>query len=480
MKEDLERAIAAVDEAPQGSQVGAFFDLDGTLVHGFTALAFLREELRELGVTTLYELARDVQRLRGEEDGDLKTIERAVELLAGRSLEELATLSQRVFVKRIAATLRPGVRELVRAHQHRGHTVVMATAATRFQAEPVARDLDIVHLLPTEVEVVDGVLTGRVEGLPRWGNQKAAAVEEFAAANGIDLQASFAYGNGGEDREFLETVGRPAAVCPDRKLMAHAKAVGMPVLWLDDPAQADLRSVVGSLVSMGTFNAGLLAAIAGKFISGGRWKAIGPTLAATADMTLRAAGIEVHVWGREHLEEARPAVFVINHQSNLDPVVVGTLVRHDFTGVGKRELANDPRTFAMAWLDVALIDRSDPATAQADINALVRRIQAGESVVIWPEGTRMPTQRLGRFKKGAFHLAMNAGVPIVPIVLRNTGELWPKGQMLVHHGIVDVCVLPPIPTVGWVPEAIDRHVAGVRARFEATLDDWPQGPPDKA
>ncbi|MEM6929743.1 MAG: HAD-IB family hydrolase, partial [Myxococcota bacterium] len=382
---DLERAIARVQAAPDGPSVGAFFDLDGTLVKGFTAFAFLREQLQELGIGTLYDLARDVRRLREEEDGDLKTIARAVELLAGRSLEELTKLSERVFVKRIAATLRPGARELVRAHQHKGHTVVMATAATRFQAAPMARDLDIEHLLPTEVEVVDGQLTGRVVGLPRWGLQKAVAVRGFAEDHGVDLAASFAYGNGGEDRQFLESVGQPAAVCPDRSLAAFAESADVPVLWLDDPPSTDLRSVVGTLASLGTFNAGLIAAIAGRFVSGGRWKAIGPTLAAAGDMTLRAAGIDVEVWGRVHLESARPAVFVINHQSNLDPLIVGTLVRHDFTGVGKQEVAGDPRAFAIAWLDVALIDRSNPEAAHASVNALVERIRGGESVVIWPE-----------------------------------------------------------------------------------------------
>jgi len=475
---DLERAIARVQEAPEGPRVGAFFDLDGTLVKGFTAFAFLREELRELGARALYDLARDVRRLREGDDGDLKTIERAVELLADRSLEELSAISKRVFTKRIAATLRPGSRELVRAHQRRGHTVVMATAATRFQAEPVARDLGIAHLVSTEVEIVDGRLTGRVAGLPRWGEQKALAVREFAEDHGVEPGASFAYGNGGEDRDFLAAVGHPTAVCPDRILAAHAEAHGIPILQLGNPRGADLRSVVGTVASIGTFNAGLIAAIAGRFISGGRYKAIGPMLAAAGDMTLRAAGIEVRVWGRAHLEEARPAVFVINHQSNLDPLIVGTLVRHDFTGVGKREVANDPRAFAIAWLDVALIDRSNPEAAHASINALVERIRSGESVLIWPEGTRMPTPRLGRFKKGAFHLAMNAGVPMVPIVLRNTGELWPRGSSIIHHGVVDVCVLPPIDTSGWTASAIDEHVAAVRDRFEATLDDWPTDPPD--
>ncbi|MEM6930402.1 MAG: HAD-IB family hydrolase, partial [Myxococcota bacterium] len=81
---------------------------------------------------------------------------------------------------------------------------------------------------------------------------------------------------------------------------------------------------------------------------------------------------------------------------------------------------------------------------------------------------------------GAFHLAMNAGVHMVPIVLRNTGELWPKGTPIIHHGTVEVCVLPPIPTTGWTEEMLDAKVADVREQFESTLDNWPSGPPDPA
>lgn len=471
----LPEALRTIEASPEGPAVGAFFDLDGTLVQGFTALHVLRHELPTVGARALVRLARDVMALRNDEERDLHTIERAIGLFEGRSIEELTKLSRQVFRERVAVTLRPGARELIRAHARQGHTVVMATAATRFQAEPVARDLGIPHLLATEVEVVDGQMTGKVLGRPRWGAEKAKAVVAFAGEHDIDLSSSFAYGNGREDRAFLEAVGNPVAVCPDRELEEVATLLGAPVLQLDDPPAASWRTVLGTVASMGTFNAGLTAVLAGRLISGGRWKAIGPTLASAAEVALSMAGIEVRVQGREYLEAARPAVFVVNHQSNLDPVVAGSLIRHDFTVVGKREVASDPRSFAMRFLDIALIDRSDPKAARESLAALVERIQGGESVAIWPEGTRMPTQRLGPFKKGAFHLAMDAGVPIVPIVLRNTGELWPRGHSTLRPGVVDVCVLEPVPTAGWRREELRERVAEIRARFEATLERWPEG-----
>jgi putative phosphoserine phosphatase/1-acylglycerol-3-phosphate O-acyltransferase len=93
------------------------------------------------------------------------------------------------------------------------------------------------------------------------------------------------------------------------------------------------------------------------------------------------------------------------------------------------------------------------------------------SVVIAPEGTRSVSPRLGQFKNGAFHIAMQAGVPVVPVVLRNTYEVLPRHSRLFRPGTVQVCVLPPIDVTAWQVENLERHVADVRALFQRTLDD---------
>ena len=89
------------------------------------------------------------------------------------------------------------------------------------------------------------------------------------------------------------------------------------------------------------------------------------------------------------------------------------------------------------------------------------------SVVIAPEGTRSLTPRLGRFKKGAFHIAMQAGAPVVPVVFRNTYEVMRRGSLLFRPGTVDVCVLPPIDVTAWRIDDLDRHVADVRRAVPA-------------
>jgi putative phosphoserine phosphatase/1-acylglycerol-3-phosphate O-acyltransferase len=126
-------------------------------------------------------------------------------------------------------------------------------------------------------------------------------------------------------------------------------------------------------------------------------------------------------------------------------------------------------------INPVFIDRSDPAKAVEELNKLTERIRSGTSIMIFPEGTRTATQALGPFKKGAFHMAMQAGVPVVPIVLRNTGELMWRRSKLVQSGTVEVAVLDPIPTDDWTVDNLNRHVDEVRNLFVATLEKWPSG-----
>ena len=178
--------------------------------------------------------------------------------------------------------------------------------------------------------------------------------------------------------------------------------------------------------------------------------------------------------GEEHLWSHRPAVFVFNHQSSLDTLALGSLLRRDFTGIAKKEAARDPRFAPIgALLDVVYIDRANSAAARDALRPVVERLRNGTSLAIAPEGTRTPTPRLRPFKKGAFHIAMQAGVPLVPVVLRNAGQLMWRGEVLVHPGTLQVAVLDPIPTEGWRVEDLDDHIADVRQRFEVALEQWP-------
>ena len=89
----------------------------------------------------------------------------------------------------------------------------------------------------------------------------------------------------------------------------------------------------------------------------------------------------------------------------------------------------------------------------------------GKSVCLSPEGTRSVTDKLAPFKKGAFHLAMQAGVPIVPVVFRNVLDAMPKDALVVRPATIEAVVLPPIETSSWTLETLDAEIEAVRQRY---------------
>ena len=467
--------IADVEAGPQGPQVGAFFDFDGTLIDGYSLSVFARHYLRSLQVAPA-DLGRMLLTgLRGvttEEDFERLTV-LGMRVWAGRSEDELAELGERLFVQGISASLYPEAWRLVEAHRGAGHTVVLASSATRFQVEPAARAMGVEHILVSPVEIVNGIATGRPGGPLLWREGKARAVRAFAGEHGIDLAESYAYSNGHEDVAFLRTVGRARALNPDHELEAAARHYGWPVARFRSRGRAGVvdlaRTVAGIAGMLGGFTAGLALGA----VTGSRREAVdlGTTLAGEIGSVL--AGVRLDVRGAEHLA-TRPAVFLFNHQSQLDVLILAKLLRGGFTGVAKKELANTPGFGLMFRLaDVAFVDRHDTKQARRALEPAVQRLRDGVSLAIAPEGTRSATPALGPFKKGAFHVAMQAGVPIVPIVIRNAGELMWRNATTIHPGTVQVAVLPPIPTAGWEVEDLDKYVEEVRGQYLATLANWP-------
>ncbi|MDN5858819.1 MAG: HAD-IB family hydrolase [Pseudonocardia sp.] len=474
---DEARLVAEVESGPLGPRIGAFFDFDGTLIDGYSLSAFARHHLRSGHIT-----AADAGRmlligLRGvttEEDFE-RFFVAGMRAWAGRSEDELTELGERLFAQGIAGSLYPEAWRLVAAHLRAGHTVVLASSATRFQVEPAARAMGVEHVLVTPVGIENGVATGRPGGPPLWRAGKAAAVTAFAAEHGIDLPSSYAYSNGTEDVPFLSTVGVSRALNPEPGLAAVAVQRGWPIVRFASRRSVGLRQVARTVAGvggmLGGFGAGAVLGLAG----GSRRAGIDRGIALAGDLGSALAGVALDVRGAEHLQE-RPAVFVFNHQSQLDVLVLAKLLRGGFTGVAKKEAANTPGFGPIfRYADMAFVDRGNTAQAKAALEPAVQRLRDGISLVMAPEGTRSPTPALGRFKKGAFHVAMQAGVPIVPVVIRNAGELMWRGASTVREGTVQVTVLPPVPTRDWVVDSIDEHVADVREMFLETLADWDGG-----
>ena len=219
--------------SPSGPHVGAFFDLDGTLVSGFTATVHASDRIRRrqasvgeiLGVLEA-SLRYHLGRMQFE-----RLLIRAAGYLRGERLAELDELGEQLFTRHIVSRVYPHMREIVEAHQQRGHTVVLSSSALTIHAEPVARYLGITEVLCNHFELDEaGELTGAITKPVIWGAEKAAAVERFCTANGVDLQASYFYADGDEDLALMELIGNPRPVNPRPGLAAVAARRGWPVL----------------------------------------------------------------------------------------------------------------------------------------------------------------------------------------------------------------------------------------------------------
>ena len=162
-------------------------------------------------------------------------------------------------------------------------------------------------------------------------------------------------------------------------------------------------------------------------------------------------GVSSEVQNPERVDEAQPCVYVINHQSMLDLTTMGTLFPRRTIVIGKQELIWLP-FFGLFFLAAgnSLINRGKSAQAIASLKKVVDRVR-NEKVSIWvfPEGTRSGSQvDLLPFKKGPFHMAVDAGVPIVPIVSSSLAPFFSLQKRYFRRGKVKIRVLPPIPTAG--------------------------------
>ncbi|WP_028938195.1 HAD-IB family hydrolase [Pseudonocardia spinosispora] len=479
MSTATDELIDAVRSGPVGPKIAAIFDFDGTLIDGYSASALYEHRFRNFEVGA-GELFRTMRLMAGEtmtEEQFTGLVEDGLGGWAGRTEEDVLELGERLFAQGVAGTLFHEAWRMVRAHQRAGHTVVIATSATRLQVAPLARELGVEHVLCTELELEGGLLTGKVSGRPPWGDGKIAAVRAFLADHDIDIAASHAYANGDEDVPLLAGVGFPHPVNPQPELAVVAEAKGWPVLMFRShkTGRLDPKPALRTAAVFGTLFASAGVGIAVGALNGNRRQGVDLATSMFDALAGPLADIDVEVIGEQHAWEQRPAVFFINHQSTMiDFLVTTRVIRTGFTAVAKAEVKQMPvvgQLFDLAG--VAFLDRSDRSRAISALKPAVETLRGGTSVVIAPEGTRSLTPRLGAFKKGGFHLAMQAGVPIVPIVIRNAGEIMWRNARTMRPGTVQVVVHPPISTSGWDSSDISSQVSAVRQLYLDTLDEWP-------
>jgi HAD superfamily hydrolase (TIGR01490 family) len=221
-----------------GSGSAAFFDLDKTLMQGSSAFQFGRAAYRA-GLLGRRQLISDAVanlqfRLRGATDADsLALRERIAASLEGKRVVEMERLGAGVLAL-ILPRVYPQMLALAHEHQDAGRRVYIVTAASRELADILAQVMALDGGIGSQIsEVVDGVYTGRPAGVFVYRGGKAEAIEQLAAREGIDLEASYAYSDSESDLPMLEAVGHPVAVNPDAALLRIARQRGWDVLRFD-------------------------------------------------------------------------------------------------------------------------------------------------------------------------------------------------------------------------------------------------------
>ena len=329
--------------------------------------------------------------------------------LAGRSEADYVANSERLFRRAIAKLIYPEARQLIEAHRAAGHSIAIISSATPYQVLPAARDLGIEDVYASDLEVVDGQFTGGVVTPTCFGPGKVDAAERFTEKQGGDLRRCFFYSDSTDDIELLEAAGRPVVLNGSRELKAIARESGWSAADFSSRGPASTSEVLRSVAATGSLVGSFLMGLPLYALSRSRRDSVNFSISLFAETASALIGLDLDVQGREHLWKKRPAIFMFNHQSNADMLIMANLVRRDIVGVGKRELKNLPVIGPlMGAAGVVFIDRSDRHAAIETMKPLVEAMRSeGKNLVIAPEGTRAPTRKLGAFKKGGFHVAIS-------------------------------------------------------------------------
>lgn len=227
-------------------RTAAFFDVDNTIIRGASAyhlaMALHRRGffgLRDILFFARHSLAYAVQ---GEDLRRIASLRaRALRIASGLSVADVITIGEDVYDEVLDSRVYPGARALIRRHLEAGHEVWLVTAIPTEIAELIGRRLGTTGALGTRTETVDGYYTGSLTGDLLHGAGKAVAVRRLAVERGIDLAASYAYGDSFNDVPLLDAVGHPSAINPEPRLRLHATRAGWPVRDFRRRRSVDLR-----------------------------------------------------------------------------------------------------------------------------------------------------------------------------------------------------------------------------------------------
>jgi putative phosphoserine phosphatase/1-acylglycerol-3-phosphate O-acyltransferase len=332
--------------------------------------------------------------------------------------------------------VQPYARILIDQHRTEGRPVVLATTTPHDVVEPLADDLGLDGVVATRYGVIDDHYDGSIDGEFVWGRGKLRAVREWADANGVDVGESWAYSDSFYDLPLLSAAGQPVAVNADPRLAAVAALRRWPQMHLDvPPGVPKLLGIEPQQVFMPFTRPELLPFV------------------------------RFDIDGVDNIPDSDGALLCANHRSYFDPLAVAMTVARrgrPVRALGKKEVFDAPIVGPMARAMGGI--RVDRGTGSDEpLQAAEQALRAGELVVLMPQGTipRGPaffaTELKGRW--GAARLAGSTGVPIVPIGLWGTEQIWPRSARfpdvtnIVDPPTVRVRVGEPFTVPGDDPDA---------------------------
>jgi putative phosphoserine phosphatase / 1-acylglycerol-3-phosphate O-acyltransferase len=392
------------------SRPAVFFDLDRTLLAGASGPVFA-DAMRAAGLVgpeipgerIVFGLFDAI----GETLPAMVLARQAVSLAKGRPVATVAEVAE-VAAATLVGLVQPFAGPLIAEHRAAGRPVVLATTTPEHLVRPFAERLGLDDVVATRYEVAaDGTYTGALDGPFVWSRGKLAAVRAWSGANGVDVGASWAYSDSFYDAPLLGAVAHPHAVNPDPRLLLLAAARRWPILHLDVPAGVAKVPVVGLELQRL-----LLQFARPSFFPYARFD----------------------IDGIDNIPQVGPALIVANHRSYFDVAAMAVAIARSGRPVrflGKKEVFDAPIVGQIASaLGGIRVDRG--TGSDEPLREAANALEAGELVAMMPQGT-IPRGRaffepklVGRW--GAARLAALARVPVVPVGLWGTEQVWPRSS----------------------------------------------------